>query len=227
MPDQPLWAVVPAKDSRDAKQRLSAVLAQHERDGLFLAMLEDVLEALAATPGLAGRLVVTRDPKIADLARSYQCRVVTERENAGHTAAVTFAATTLATEGAVGFITIPGDVPLVQPDDIAAVLAAHGDAPAITICPARDELGSNAVACSPPDVMPLRFGDNSFYPHLETARSRGIEPTVVERARIGLDVDTPADLLAFVQSPSEARAYSFLAEHGIIDRLSEPVANQN
>ena len=124
---------------------------------------------------LTGVLMVTRDPEAVRLAKCYGARVLIEEKNAGHTAASSFGAKTLAAEGVAGMIQIPGDLPAITPDDVETVLAVHGDAPAVTIVPSSDELGSNAVACSPPDLLPLRFGDNSFVPHVESARKLGIE----------------------------------------------------
>ena len=54
-----VWAVVPVKELDRAKERLAAVLPPERRRALMLAMLEDVLTALAATPGLDGLAVVT------------------------------------------------------------------------------------------------------------------------------------------------------------------------
>ena len=65
------------------------------------------------------------------------------------------------------------------------------DAPSFTIVPAHDELGSNAVLCAPPFAVPLRFGDDSYFPHLMAARRQGIEPTIVRLPGIGLDIDHP------------------------------------
>ena len=80
------------------------------------------------------------------------------------------------------------------------MVASCGDAPSLTIVPAHDELGSNAVLCAPPLVMPLRFGDDSYFPHLATARRHGIEPTIVRLPGIGLDIDHPVDLRAFLRA---------------------------
>jgi 2-phospho-L-lactate/phosphoenolpyruvate guanylyltransferase len=99
------------------------------------------------------------------------------------------------------------------------LLQAHGPAPAVTLAPSRDRRGSNAVACSPPDLLPLRFGDNSFLPHLQRARALGIEPRIVARPGLALDIDRPDDLAAFLAMPSPTRAYAYLAESGIADRL--------
>ena len=83
--------------------------------------------------------------------------------------AVAAAARLLAAEGCPGMLTVPGDIPLVTTAEITQLLAAHRPAPAFTIAPSRDERGSNAIICSPPDAVPLRFGEDSFFPHLRAA----------------------------------------------------------
>ena len=210
MPVTDVHAVVPVKNLGDVKQRLAGILGQPQRTALFRAMLEDVLEALSGASSLAGIALVTRDEEAIALAERYGAECLIEPENRGHTAAVEFAARALADRGAGALLQVPGDIPRVTSGEIEAVIAAHAPAPAVTIAPSRDFRGSNAVLCSPPDVFPFRFGDDSFYPHLAAARATGIEPTVVERPGIGLDIDTPDDLEAFLASPSGTRAYRLL-----------------
>jgi 2-phospho-L-lactate/phosphoenolpyruvate guanylyltransferase len=214
-----LWAVVPVKDLAHAKQRLAKVLSAQERRGLFAAMLEDVLRALAASTGLAGTLMVTRDPLAQRLAACYGARLLVEDENRGHTGASTLGARTLAHETAAGMVQVPADIPLLTPDDVAALLRAHDEARAVTLAPSRDERGTNALVCSPPDALPLRFGDDSFLPHVQRARSLGIEPQIVRRPGLALDIDTPADLATFLAAPSKTRAWAYLSERGIAERL--------
>ena len=215
-----LWAVLPVKDLGAAKQRLAPVLDAEERRSLSRSMLEDVLGAVSAARGLAGVLLVTLDSEARSLATRYGARVLMEDQNRGHTAASSFGARSLANDGAAGMLQIPADIPGVTPEDIEYLLEVHGTAPAITLAPSRDRRGSNAVACSPPDVLPLRFGDDSFFPHLERARSLGIEPRVVERPGIALDVDTPEDMETFLATPSATRAYAYLTESGIAERMA-------
>ena len=211
MPVTDVHAVVPVKNLGNVKQRLAGVLGQPERTALFRAMLEDVLEALAGASSLAGIALVTRDQEAIALAERYGAECLIEPENRGHTAAVEFAARALADRGAGALLQVPGDIPRVTSDEIEAVIAAHAPAPAVTIAPSRDFRGSNAMLCSPPDVFPFRFGDDSFYPHLAAARAIAIEPTVIELPGIGLDIDTPDDLEAFLAWPSGTRAYRLLA----------------
>jgi 2-phospho-L-lactate/phosphoenolpyruvate guanylyltransferase len=190
-----IWAAVPVKEFVGAKQRLAERLTPAQRQALAAAMLEDVLAALVEAP-VAGLLINTLDPLAIDLARRYGARVVNDGARDGHTGAVAAMARILESEGRVGMLALPGDIPRVTAAEIAAILAARRPAPSLTIVPAHDERGSNAVLCSPPLVMPLRFGDDSFLPHLATARAQGIEPTIVKLPGVGLDIDQPQDLNA-------------------------------
>jgi 2-phospho-L-lactate/phosphoenolpyruvate guanylyltransferase len=219
MSNDRVWAVVPVKDIKDAKQRLASVLVPHERAALFRAMLHDVLSALSAAKGLAGIVLVTRDPEAIELARQYGASVLLERANQGQTAAVSAGAQALAQQGVAGMIAVPADVPLISASDVEQLLDAHGCAPAVTITPARDRLGSNAVICSPPPLLPLAFGANSFYPHVESARHQGVEPRVVDSAPFALDIDRPADLQVFIELASATRAQRYLQQSGIAARL--------
>src|SRR5262245_35295677 len=110
------WAVVPVKELNGAKERLAPVLASELRRALMLAMFEDVLEAIAATPRLAGLAVVTIDPSAGRLAAKYGARLIERGARDGHTGAVGAAAQLLAEEGRSGMLTVPGDIPLVSPD---------------------------------------------------------------------------------------------------------------
>jgi 2-phospho-L-lactate/phosphoenolpyruvate guanylyltransferase len=216
-----VWAVVPVKAFEGAKQRLSSALSPEERRALAAVMLEDVLDAASAVHELAGLLVVTVDSVAAALAGRYGARIVSEGAREGHTGAVAAAQRLLRREGEAGMMTMPGDIPLITSAEISETLAAHRPAPAFTIVPAHDDLGSNAVVCSPPDAVPLRFGENSFYPHLDAARARGIDPLVVRQPGAGMDIDHPADLMSFLRTPSRmpTRTLAFLEQSGVAARL--------
>jgi 2-phospho-L-lactate guanylyltransferase len=196
-----IWAVVPIKETELAKQRLAHLFSQQFRRQLVLTMFEEVMRAVAAVPDLGGIAVVTLDPAAKDIALRFGAQIWADGARDGHTGAVTAAARRLAASGA-SMLTLPGDIPLVSPADIRHVLDAHRSGRAFTIVPAHDEQGSNTILCSPADAVPLRFGANSFFPHLDAARQCGLVPTVVELAAIGLDLDEPSDIAEFMQIPS-------------------------
>ncbi len=212
-----VWAAVPVKGFTGAKQRTALILTPAQREVLAATMLQDVLVALAGSARLAGILVNTVDPVAAKLARRYGARVMSEGALDGHTGAVTGMARVLAAEGKGGMLTVPGDIPRLTAAEVDAVVSSCAAPPAFTIVPAHDELGSNAVLCAPPLAVPLRFGDDSYFPHLIAARRQGIEPMIVRLPGISLDMDHPADLRAFVSARPRmpTRTLALLEEFGL------------
>ncbi|MBV8119452.1 MAG: 2-phospho-L-lactate guanylyltransferase [Alphaproteobacteria bacterium] len=206
-----VWGVVPVKERDRAKERLAPLLKPAVRKALALAMLEDVLAALAATARLAGVIVVTVDRGAGQLARRYGARIVAEGARGGHTGAVTATARMLAADPDIAMLTLPGDIPLVTSGEIEQIITAHHAAPSFTIVPSHDEGGSNAILVSPPDAVPLCFGVNSFFPHLRAAEERGICPTVLRLPGIALDIDNPEDLAVLMQRPLSTRTQTLLA----------------
>jgi 2-phospho-L-lactate/phosphoenolpyruvate guanylyltransferase len=193
-----VWAAVPVKAFTGAKARTGSLLTPEQREVLAATMLEDVLAALARATRLAGIMVNTIDPVATELATRYGARVVTEGALDGHTGAVNGMARVLVAEGKGAMLTMPGDIPRVTSAEVDTVVASCAPAPSFTIVPAHDDLGSNAVLCAPPFSVPLRFGDNSFFPHLTASRKQGIKPTILRLPGIGLDIDHPVDLRAFL-----------------------------
>jgi 2-phospho-L-lactate/phosphoenolpyruvate guanylyltransferase len=214
-----ICAVVPLKDTSAAKQRLAGVLSAAQRQQLALAMFEQVMATLARVRELAGVRVVTVDPAGAAIAGRHGAQVSVAHASDGHTAAVAAAARQLAAEG-FGLLALPADIPLLEPEDIRQLIAAHRGPRAFTIVPARDRRGSNAVICTPAAAVPLRFGDDSFLPHLAAARACGIEPLVVQLPRIALDIDTPDDLAQLLEARSVTRAHALLRQWDVQPRAS-------
>ncbi len=224
MTTRDVWAVLPVKELAGAKQRLSPLLTPEERQALARVMIAEVMAAVAAARGLAGILVVTLDPWATAQARRIGARVVVDGAREGHTGSVEAGIRALLAEHRSGMLTLPGDVPAATAAEIEAVLAAHDPREAgrgFTIAPAHDEKGSNAVLLSPPDAVPLRFGDDSYFPHLDAARRAGLEPAIVRAPGIAMDIDHPADLAAFLRLAESrgTRTRAFLEESGIAARL--------
>lgn len=216
-----IWAVIPIKELDGAKQRLAPLLSPAQRRALIEVMMGEVLDAVAGVRGLGGILVVTLDPRATAYAGRLGARVTTDGAREGHTGSVVAGLRLLAKEGQTGMMTLPADVPAATSAEIEAVLAAHKAGPSFTIAPAHDDLGSNTVICSPPDAVPLRFGDNSYFPHLEAARRAGIEPTIVRQPGIAMDIDHPVDIAMFLKLPQSkgTRTRAFLEESGIAKLL--------
>ena len=212
-----MWALLPFKGAADAKQRLASVLSEAERAALAMAMVRDVLAALANTPMLAGIVLASRDAAAAELAAEVGAEVFPD--TAGDlSGAVAQASDYAARRGASGTLFVPGDVPLVEPLDIAAVLNGHQR---VTLVPDANDLGTNAAASSPPNAFEYLFDGKSFKPHIASAARAGIKARVVRRPAFGLDVDTVEELAAVAARATGTRTAGFLAASGIADRLTD------
>jgi 2-phospho-L-lactate guanylyltransferase len=217
-------AVIPIKQLENAKQRLSPALDSSERNAIFQMMVEDVLTAVEACLFVDEILVVTDDAVVSDLANQYGAQVMAEPAIPGLIPAVTAAAKQLAADGVETMLFLPGDVPLVTADELEVVLDGFGrqDKAEFLIVPAADLGGSNCIACSPPDCMEFRFGEDSFRLHLASAAERDITPLVVKLPGLGLDIDTPEDLKELasilVETGIESHTYRYLRESGILER---------
>ena len=218
-----IWAILPVKEMQGSKQRLSPLLSPAERVALMRVMAGEVLDALCAARGLAGVAVVTLDAWTTAEAARRGARVITEGAREGHTGSVTAAARLLAAEGAAGVLTMPGDIPAVTAAEVEMLVAAHGAAPAFTIAPSHDEMGSNGVVLSPPSVVPLRFGEDSYLPHLAAARAQGVAPRVVRLPGVAMDIDHPTDLAMFASLAlaRPTRTLAWLRETGVLARLTQ------
>lgn len=193
--------LVPVKDLRNAKQRLSHVLSASSRTELAHAMLSDLLAAITEFGGDDASLV-TSDRFALDLAGQHGFEIIRDDSNVSETDAIAMATDVCASRGIKTTLVLPGDIPLIEAEDIQAV---YENAPAngSVLVPSSDKRGSNAVLRRPAGLFPLRFGNDSFMPHLAAAIATDTSCVVLSLSRIGLDVDTPEDLLQLSQAPGE------------------------
>ncbi|MBT4891276.1 MAG: 2-phospho-L-lactate guanylyltransferase [Rhodospirillales bacterium] len=218
---QGIWAVVPVKSFDQAKKRMSSVLSADERRQLSRAMLGDVLEATSQASSLSGVLVVTCEIEAMELAKAFGASVLSETTSSGLCEAVSNAGQHLNAQGLSGMISIPGDVPLVCADEIDRVIHNHGTAPAVTLVSAWDGGGTNALVSTPADAISLHFGENSFRAHKDAAIKAGLEPTVISSPGLELDLDTPDDLVAFLERNSNTRTAKYFEEIHVAERFDD------
>jgi len=217
-----MWAVVPAKRLREAKQRLAGVLSAEERYGLARAMLADVLCCLSGIAALREIVVVSADPEIAAIAAAFRARVV-EDHGAGHTGAVECGLRALHKAGATAALVLSADLPCIATGEVERLLLEHARAaakgPAVTIASDLRRDGTNAVCCSPVDAIPFSFGLGSLERHCAAACAKGIAVRVLDLPGIALDIDEPADLMTLLAAETPSGSARYLREIGAARRL--------
>jgi 2-phospho-L-lactate guanylyltransferase len=211
-------ALIPVKGFSNAKQRLAPLLSRGEREILAEAMFRDALDQVLKVVGLDSIHVVTPDDSVAAIASSYGAKFILETEEKGETAAVDFARSRIKQEGIESVLVLPADIPLLRAGDIERLLENRQPAPSALLVPSHDRMGTNALVLSPPDIIRLRFGYDSFSYHLSQAAARQLPALVIENERIALDIDEPKDLLRFLGEATEGSAYTELIKMRVLER---------
>lgn len=195
--------LIPVKNLSSAKQRLAAVLDQPTRTELAQTMLHDVVATVAGCSGQPAALV-TGDPFAIELARQYDFEVIPDPENPGETGAIEMATRLCIEREIESILVIPADIPLIESRELGEIFAQAPPQGSVLV-PAADGRGTNAAFQSPVDLFPLRFGNDSFKPHLAAAKATGKPCHVLRLPGIALDIDNPADLQALIERSGETR----------------------
>jgi 2-phospho-L-lactate guanylyltransferase len=203
--------LVPIKNLANAKQRLASVLNREARLNLVQAMLLDVFDALRAWPDPREVSIVSGDAFALHLAKRFDFDVIKDSADRGETDAIAIATQVCVSRGVDNTLVIPADIPLVQTRELEAIIEA-APAEGSVLVPAADSRGTNAVLRNPAGLFPLRFGNDSFKPHLAAARATRKPCVVLSLPGIALDVDNPPDLRQLAAAPGETRSQRLLRE---------------
>lgn len=210
--------LIPVKNLSAAKQRLAAVMDQPARTELAQLMLHDVVGTIAAWPRRPACALVTSDPFALELAQAYDFEIIPDLANPGETGAIEMATQICISRGVDSTLVIPADIPLIQASEIEQILA-HAPAEGSVLAPAADGRGTNAAFRRPANLFPLRFGNDSFKPHLAAAQATGKACIVLQLPGIALDLDNPDDLQRLLQHPGETRTQNLIRRHALASRF--------
>lgn len=213
--------LIPVKNLSHAKQRLSDVLDQSVRTELAHAMLADVLQAVVEY-GHEDVSLVTSDPFALEEASRHRFDLIPDSANISETAAIEMATSVCVARGIVRTLVIPGDIPLIEADDLATIFE-HAPAQGSVLVPSSDKRGTNAVLRTPSELFPLRFGNDSFQPHLQAAIATDKSCVVLSLPRIGLDIDNAEDLRDLAAHPGSKRSQTLARKLGFGQTSPAPI----
>jgi 2-phospho-L-lactate guanylyltransferase len=190
--------LLPVKDLKNAKKRLSGVLTPEERFGLARAMLQDTIRAARGVCRADRVFVVTNYEPMMRVAEENEWSILLEEQQISESDSVDTASRICEGKGVRALLRLPLDLPLIQSGDIDELLAVECQAPALVIVPSRDGTGTNAMLRTPPALFPSHFGNGSFARHLAEAETAQARVFVRRNARLEMDVDDEADLRALL-----------------------------
>jgi 2-phospho-L-lactate/phosphoenolpyruvate guanylyltransferase len=190
-------AVVPVKDLQGTKSRLTPILDPGARAGLTLYMMGRVVAAIRSS-GVEDVCVVSPDRIVLNEAQR-RGAIPLPQESRGLNPALEEGRRRALELGASTLLVLPADLPLLEEEDVLAVLKAS-EGQAVVIAPDGARSGTNALLTRPPDALPFVFGPDSFQAHLEAARKRDLDVKVCERSHLAFDLDTAGDLARLKKS---------------------------
>jgi 2-phospho-L-lactate/phosphoenolpyruvate guanylyltransferase len=192
-------AILPIKRFDRAKQRLRKGLAENAVSELVQTMFGDVLSALERAHELEQILVITSEPHAKSIAREHDATVIDDDER-GHNAAAQRGIAHALAGHAQRALLVPGDCPLLDPDELDELISRPVASPSALIVPDRHGTGTNALLLSPPDAIAPSFGPDSCARHERIARDAGITAEVVPVPSLALDIDTPEDFATLMRA---------------------------
>ncbi len=195
-------AVVPLKDLAHGKSRLAGRLVQSQRARLIRTMLEQVLSAAIAAPGIARVSVLTTDPALVPQGADHLADSGEELNGA-----LSRAARTLRGAGADALLILAADLPFVSAEDVGSLVEASRSG-GVVAAPDWQHAGTNALAIPLARIIPMRFGPGSLAAHEAEARAARLPWSVVRRPGLAFDVDDPAQLEPLARD----ERYAFLIE---------------
>ena len=188
-------AILPIKSFGASKQRLSGLLGRGSRQALAQAMFLDVLASLRRVRGIDAIAVVTADYAAESAARNEGVHLLFDPDETGQSEAVAIGIRHATALGFERVLAVPGDTPLIEPDEITELLErAAGEAAGAVIIPDRHGAGTNALVLSPPAAVTPSFGEGSLERHRAAAATAEVPHRIEEVRSLALDVDTPEDL---------------------------------
>jgi 2-phospho-L-lactate guanylyltransferase len=192
-------AVVPVKSLATSKSRLLPELARDQLQALSLAMLEDLIHALKATPALEVVAVATPDDRVAEHARALGALALHGPDD-GLNPAIDAAAGKLGLADDAPLLVVLGDVPGALPGELQRlfdVLDNLGPGPAAVLAPSRDG-GTSALLRRPHGALASCFGPQSAARHREAAQKAGVTLEEIPLPSLAIDLDRAEDLRGFL-----------------------------
>jgi 2-phospho-L-lactate guanylyltransferase len=191
-------AILPVKRFAAAKRRLAVGIEYERRAEVVAAMLADVLEAIGEARSIERTIVVSSEPRAAELAAAAGAEALADPDEGGHSGAALAGMALAWEDGASCVVLLPGDCPLLEPRELDRLLTGLPER-FVAVVPDRHGTGTNALALAPPGAIEPSFGEGSCARHVAAARAAGVPYAVEELPSLGLDLDTPADVIALTR----------------------------
>ena len=180
------------KGLTQAKSRLWEGVPSLQRQAVTLLMLHKVLRAIVDALGPTACQVVGGDApvkRVVDEMGALWCK----DPGTGLNDSVWVAMQEAVADGCLATMFMPGDLPLVEADDIFRLALASSDYAQPVGVMASEDGGTNALLIPTAMAFKPMLGEDSFAKHMEAVSSAGAELTALDLPNVAFDLDSFAD----------------------------------
>ncbi len=182
------YAIIPVSRFKEAKTRLSPKLSINERENLLKAMLNDVVNVL---DGLVQEtVIISSDDDVLNYMSDMNVKTLKEHGKTDLNGAL-HQAIEYISKSCDNILIVPSDVPLIKKFHVKEILEL-GNEFDVVIAPAKGG-GTNGLLF-PVSSFKMKFGDYSFFEHINEAKSNDFTYKIYDSFYLSLDVNTAEDL---------------------------------
>jgi 2-phospho-L-lactate guanylyltransferase len=196
---KPLAIVIPVKPPEQGKSRLAGALLPHDRLALNRALLKHTFDVAAELRDLADVFVVSRSHDVRAEAAARAFVTCDEPDSCDLNGAIAIGAADARRAGATELMVLPVDLPNLSEHGLRKLfMGFHSDLDVLIV---SDQAGSgtNVLLWRPIESAVFHYGPASAEAHARTARHLGLRQDVRTDAALSFDIDTPADLEAWMR----------------------------
>ncbi|MHA1648618.1 MAG: 2-phospho-L-lactate guanylyltransferase [Candidatus Helarchaeota archaeon] len=208
------YTIIPIKSLSNSKKRLESFLSPIQRRQLVLALLKDVLTAVANSKFSNGTLIVTPDSEIVEIIQGWNfsnnIEYLLEHEAKGTNHAVQQAIDWCSSKPISSILIIPADLPLITSKDIDELLKLGNQHYPLIIAPSQRKDGTNAFYQRPPNLVQVWYGNNSFQKNLQLIMQSQVPYKIFENPAFALDIDLKEDLQKLFQLKEKSASFKFI-----------------
>ncbi len=191
--------LIPCRSLRSGKSRLAGILSEQQRHALCRDFLQRTLQLALQVTSAGDIRLVSADTEATILAAGLGIACMQDG-NAGLNPALSQAVRLWHRQrgdfDAQTLLILPIDLVNADADAVQALLALPGD---VALAPDLAEQGTNALRLTGRAAQDFRFqfGEGSFAKHEIEAGRLGLRLNILRDARLGFDLDSPADHAAW------------------------------
>ena len=198
-PKLKIVAIVPIKNLRNSKSRLSSILDPFERMILVNYFFDLTIKKLEKSSLISEILVISNTENFQHLSNHKKITNITDHRE-GVNNAISTADSYLETRNIDASIVIPIDLPLISSKDINDLCEISNDfSNGVIICPSKRYDGTNILLRKPHNIIKTHYDNNSYYNHLLEARLRNVFVKQLTYPNLTFDIDTKEDLVSLMK----------------------------